>query len=379
MTNVALLSHRGGNIGHDFMSLGIEVAVREAFGNDAHIDYFEQHNPFEVYPPGHWLRLMHRVRHGRLGFVRRVLNTTEMRRRLWPTTAPLDYDIAIACGGPNIVPGGSKAAELGLILHHMNGAFRYRGVPLVDAGIGACFPLEHVPERLEDEADRRFYATAIGFCRSVTVRDPVAQKIMRDLGFDPLLIPCAAIGTGRVFEKAEPERGEASRYVMINFQHWGANTDWDQGVNAALWMRTMQMVIGDLEKRHPVMLLAHNGYERTLAGKLAPHLPCRLPVTTGEYARVIGMAKVGVVSRIHAAIPLAGIGVPSVVTGTDTRLGTVAQIGLPTMYVKHTTAEWIIDQVETLAAKAPQERERLIVLREDTMRRYTEVFRANLK
>lgn len=379
MKKIALLSHRGGNIGHDFMAVGMEVALTEAFGSELSIDHFEQHRHFDVYPQHHWLRLIDKLPHGRLRFIRRYLNSKSMRNKFWPQTLPLDYDLAVACGGPNIVPGGSKAVELGLMLHHMNGAFQYRGVPLIDAGVGASFPLEHVPDELEDIADKEFYKTAIGFCKQISVRDTTAQTIVQKLGFSPLLIPCAAIATGRIFETAKQDNNESGKYVIINFQRYGANTDWKQGVDPQAWMQTMQTVIADLEKRHQIMLLAHNGYERTLAKQLAPHLSCVLPTTTAEYAHIITKAKVGIVSRIHAAIPLAGIGIPSVVIGTDTRLGTVGQMGLPISYVKQASTQWILSKLEALINNASKEHERLIALRENTIGQYAKLFRQYTK
>jgi hypothetical protein len=374
MTRIALLSHRGGNIGHDFMAIGMEAALKDAFGPDVQIDHFEQHNHFEVYPEDHWLRLMHKVPHGRFGLVRRYLNSPAFRARNWPQALPLEYNLAVSCGGPNIVPGGHCAPELGLMLHHLNGAFHYRGVPLIDAGVGASFPFEKIPDRLEAPADRTFYSTALEYVARMTVRDIAAERVVRNLGFEPDLIPCGAIGSGRVFGQAASTIGQADKYVAINFQRVGANTDWGQNVDAAQWMRTMQAVITDVEKRHPVMIMAHNTYELKLAAQLAPHVKRVLPTTTAEYAQTIATVKAGIVSRIHAAIPLAGIGIPSVVVGTDTRMGTIDQFGLPTRYVKQASAEWLIDQLESLIARAEDERQRLISVRESTLRSYANLF-----
>ena len=380
MKKIALLSHRGGNIGHDFMAIGMEIALREAFGSSVCIDHFEQHNPFEVYPEEHWLRWMHKLPHGRMStLLRGYLNKPSSLLKFWPQTSALDYDLAVASGGPNIVPGGSNSAELGLMLHHMNGAFHYRGVPLLDAGVGASFPIESIPQELQDPDDFAFYKRAAELCQAIAVRDTTAQKVIRKLGFEPWLIPCGAIGTGRVFEMAHPIDGEARKYVLINFQRLGANTDWGQRVNPTEWMRTIQLVIDDLGKRHPVLLLAQNSYEKKLASQLAPHVRCILPSSTDEYANVINMAKVGLVSRIHAAIPLAGIGIPSVVIGTDTRLGTVEQMGLPTRFVKEATYSWIVDEVEGLLKIAESERQRLLALRENTIQQYVTLFRDNVK
>lgn len=361
------------------MAVGIEAALRVAFGKNLLIEHFEQHNHFEVYPNGHWLRVMHKAPHGRLDWVRSCLNTPTFRNRTWSQCLPLKFNLAVACGGPNIVPGGHLSPELGLMLHHLNGAFHYRGVPLIDAGVGACFPWERIPDRLEDPAARAFYTTALGYVARMTVRDVVAEKLVRDLGFEPALMPCCAIGSGRVFGQAKLTGGEAKRFVAINFQRVGASNDWGQNVDANKWMRTMQAVIADVEKRHPIMILAHDAHEFKLAAQLAPHVKRVLPRTTIEYAQSIATIKAGIVSRIHAAIPLAGIGVPSVVVGTDTRMSTIDQFGLPTRFVKLANAEWIINQLESLISRAENERQRLIEMRESTLRSYAELFHINAR
>lgn len=374
--SIALLSHRGGNIGHDFMALGMTKVVRAAFGDAATITHFEQHRPFEVYSPGHWLRLFNRLRPGRDKTIRRMVSADAFRDWAWQRLPDMPFNLAIACGGPNIVPGASKTSEMKLLLHHMNGAFRQRGVPFIDAGVGAAFPLEGT-QQLTDGDDVKFYKEAFGYADHVTVRDVVAAAVCRDLNFAADLVPCAAFATGRVFERAK--RNDDEGYVLINFQRLGANTDWGQGVDPELWRSTVRAVAEQLGQRHQVRFLAQNNAEAMTLRLVAPDFPCDAPTDVESYAASIAGAKVGFVSRIHAAIPLAGIGVPSLVVGTDTRLGAVEQIGLPTIRAKNASASAIIDRVEALIQNAQSERERLIDLREKTVKQYAEIFQRFIK
>ena len=112
MKSVALLSHRFGNIGHSFMAIGAEAVARSAFGDDVRINHFEQHHPFSIYPDGHFLRWIDKIPHGRLAWVRRYLAKESVCRKLRPQTRPLDFDIAVACGGPNLVAGAASNAQL---------------------------------------------------------------------------------------------------------------------------------------------------------------------------------------------------------------------------------------------------------------------------
>ncbi|MBI1208067.1 MAG: hypothetical protein GC191_12360 [Azospirillum sp.] len=371
MVSIALLSHRGGNIGHDLMACGIEEILSEAFGQNRQITHFEQHRPFEVYPPYHWLRLVNRLRHGRWSGLRWALYRATAS--LWPQARRLDFDLAIACGGPNLVAGAARVPEMALLFHHMNGAFWNQGVPLIDAAVGSCFPWTRRPERIEDEADRQFYRKAWSYCAKVTVREPLAQKLMNELGTNTEVIPCAAMASGRRLAPAGPAGGDGS--IVINYQRRGANEDWGQNVDAEGWRSTLRTVIDRLGQRHRMIMLAHSDEESRLAKDLAPELPCVQPTSLAAYAQLVQNAKAGLVSRIHAAIALAGAGVPAAVVGTDSRLGTVAEIGLPSRFVADADAGELVDTVEGLVASRSSHAERLIALREQTVRRYAELFR----
>lgn len=374
---VALLSHRGGNIGHDFMAAGMNEAVIEAFGADVEVTHFEQHRPFDVYAPANWLRVFNRLRHGRHRAVRNVLIQDKVRHWMWRRLPDMPYGLAVACGGPNIVPGASQTPEMHLLLHHMNGAFVERGVPFVDAGVGAAFPLEGV-KHLTDPRDVAFYRAAFGYAAHVSVRDTVAKAVCEELNVAATLVPCGAIGVGRLFQRIAPATSDA-RHIVVNFQAYGANTDWGQGVDKASWRSTVRAVVDDLGKRHAVRFLAHNRTEAALVAEFAGDFPCDTPADVDGYAAAIKGAKAGFVSRIHAAVALAGIGVPSLAVGTDTRLGTVAEMKLPTLPVKQATAADIIHHVEDLVRTSDQEKERLLSLRETTMKTYGNIFRKYLK
>ncbi|MCA8931699.1 MAG: polysaccharide pyruvyl transferase family protein [Rhodospirillaceae bacterium] len=378
MTSVALLSHRFGNIGHSFMALGAEEIVRAAFGADVQITHFEQHHPFSIYPRGDWLSLVDRIPHGRLRWLRRRLAREEVFTTLWPRTKPLPFDLAVACGGPNLVPGasGRGAPELRILLHHFNGAFHHHGVPLVDAGVGSAFPLSRVPEALDPD-DAAFYTTALSYLACLTVRDTQAQRIFRQLGADPPILPCMAIASGRAFEAVRDAHGPGAedKAIVINFQAKGSNTDWGQGVDADWWMDEVRGVIADLRAMgERIVLLCHAIPEQRLAQQLAPDLPAMLRESEAEYVRIIAGANVGFVSRIHAAVALAGIGVPSVVVGNDTRTGTTAEMGLPSLFTRETSRVAIVEALRQLMGRLDEERERLIALREATIDAYAKLF-----
>ena len=122
-----------------------------------------------------------------------------------------------------------------------------------------------------------------------------------------------------------------------------------------------------------ILFLCHDENEYQLAFELNPTIPRFQPKNFREYFSVVSRAKVGLCNRLHTSIALAGIGIPSVAVGTDTRLLMVAAVNLPYFYVKKVTVEKIEKAVENLLANHEKERERLLTLREKTWNHYVEI------
>lgn len=383
--NIALLSHRFGNIGHTFMAVGVEEIVKDAFGPEVKTDHFEQHHFFDIYPFYHPLRLTHLIKHGSIPKIRNFLATEKACNFFWRQLKNLSiYNLAVACGGPSIIKGVWKVPEMKLMFLHQLGGFVYHGVPVLNLAVGSGgYGLERIPktakEAFEPE-DIDYFKRLFSYTTCATVRDELAKKLWLQIGYDAPLIPCAAIAAGRRFEQYKDKMISTNeKHIIINFQKCGANEDWGQSVATEKWKKTIQELLMRISKRHKVVFLAHNETEYDLAGKVDSSIPRYLPKSFEKYARIIGRAKAGLVSRIHAAIPLAGIGVPVVGIGTDSRLGTLEVMGLKTYYIKNVSSELLEENLEYLMIKAQFEYERLIGLREDTIKQYSKIMQACAK
>lgn len=374
--NIALLSHRYGNIGHDFMAYGVEFLVRKIFKDrTSRLIHFEQHRPFDIYPRWNPFRWFNSIPTGYGNFVKRFINRPAVSSLLWKMadSGLKKIDLAIACGGPNISHHASRSAEMGLIFQHLHGAFAQSGIPVINMSIGSCYPYENIPQQIPDREDELFLRRTFQYVRATTVRDPLAQQLCRWIGQDCPLIPCPSFFSSFVFEKIiSQERRSQDNFVVINFQEKGANEDWGQHVDLQAWKNTVKELTHRLGKRHKIIFVCHNEKEYALAAQFSPWLRV-LPRTVEEYFRIIARAKVGLCNRIHAALPLASIGVPSVGVGTDSRLGTLETVGLPVFYVKKVTADILEHTLEDLIKRRQQEQERLRVLQEKTLEDYRKI------
>jgi hypothetical protein len=146
--------------------------------------------------------------------------------------------------------------------------------------------------------------------------------------------------------------------------------EWRQGIDEREWMETARSLVKRLSARHRVAFICHDMREYAAAERVNPDLPRFMPRTPEEYFSLVRASKAAVCNRLHAAVALASVGIPSVSVGTDTRLLMVAAIGLPYRYVKDVDAESLEDTIETLLVRRNDERDRLLELREWTWSRY---------
>lgn len=366
---IALLAHKTGNIGHLFMAEGMKNIILKAFGNSTEIIEFEQHRPLCIY--NEYLPILNKIKAGnRLNLLKKVLNNENISLLIWKiaTNHLKKYDLAISVGGPSIVNRVYKSGDMQLMLHHMLGAFYYNKIKVFNFSNGSCFPLEDIPQNL-DEKDILFWQRSLKYSYIITFRDELAKKFLQPIiKYDAPLLPCPAVLSMDTFKQIGEKKEE---YIIINYQKKGANEDWGQNVNEERWKSTIKQVINRLKKRHKIIMLCHNKIEEQIANRLnIPDIEIIYPKTIEEYSKVALSAKVGLVSRLHAAISLAGMGVPSIVIGTDTRLFTAKLLGLNTIYVKDATVENLVDKLNFLMNNSKNEHDRLIALREDTMKRY---------
>ena len=378
---VGLLSHRGGNIGHDMMATGFEVIVRDALGPEVQIEHIEQHHPLWYYPAWYPIRYLELIPHQRMRKLKEALMRENLHRPAWKHMRRLSWSVAIACGGPVINPQSAGSPEMKMVYHFLPGMIAEQGIPVLDCGVGTCYPLERVPERLEGQADIQFYEKLFSYTTLSLVRDRLAEKLWGQMGRPVHRVVCGAIAAGKHFQNilTDPIPGDRDKFIGVNYQLYGANEDWGQGVDTRLWRETIRGLVHKLQTRHRVAFICHSQAEHQLAREADANVPRFFPRSIKEYASMANQIKAAVVSRLHAAIPLAGMGIPSVVVGTDTRLWAADEIGLKTIYVKQATVEALETLLEGYLTDYGRTHEQLLSVRNQTIQRYGDFIKSSIK
>jgi polysaccharide pyruvyl transferase WcaK-like protein len=322
---IALLCHQFGNIGHPFMQRGLMNIIRQKLP-DATVHTFEQHNPLAHLAFGRYLRELRYIKHGRALWLKRLLATTAMRAASRNLLAAIGgrYDLVITAGGPSFVRDVWNNFEQHYLYHCLYDGFKARGERFFDLSLGSCVPLDDVRYAPSDLA---FFRKAFEGMAGISARDPLAYENVKKLHSNVAYIPCPATWA---FDGLARHEG-SSKSFLVNYMPLGANETWGRSFDAERFAATMRDFIASVPA-HGLALkfVCHSRYEFDAAQAAFPGHSYCMPSTADEYAAFAADCIGGVASRLHCAIPLARLGVPMLLIGQDTRLGTAEAIGLPT-------------------------------------------------
>ena len=370
---IGLITTINTNIGDDFIREGICKVLRKVFKNHK-LEFLpvNKHQPLTVYPfsfSASFTKIVNILPRGRHR-VNLIIRRTASKLRLSIFDS---CDLIVQCGAPFIWQGCHRCEWAEPIWYEVVGRL-YEKKPIINLAAGSCYPWEQQPSEVTDLKDAQFIRTVLNYCCLTTVRDQLAQRLCISLDKQTPLIPCSAILSAS--DSYSPLREDG--LILINYMGGGGHYDWGQKVDASEWRSIVNILIDRLKKRHKLAFLCHNEAEYCLAEELDLSIPRMWPKNSQEYFKVVSDAKVALCNRMHASVGLAGLGIPSVAIGTDTRILMVQALGLPCWYVKDATADLLEEELENLLTHRYKEQERLLNLRSKTWKDYFKIVSENL-
>jgi polysaccharide pyruvyl transferase WcaK-like protein len=367
---IGLITTLNTNIGDDFIREGICRVLRQ-LSPDEPIEFvtINKHEPMMLYPRWHPLRML------RAPFWRRckIRNVASMFSYLFTGlgfTAFDSCDAIVQCGAPVYWPECATTTAWRKRIWREVIQRLHERIPVINIAAGSCYPFERMPLEFETPADAHYARWLHRLCSATTVRDPLAQKLLKNAGCAAELIPCSAF----LFTSPDQSRPDPDGPVLINYMPGAGHYDWKQNIQGERWEKTVRELIQRLETRHRVVMLCHDETELAHARRIAPQCEAILPRSYREYASLVGNAQAAVCNRLHASVALAGMGIPSVAVGTDSRLLMVSQLGLPAHYVKDVTVELLESDVAKAIANRAFIAQRLERLQTATREQYAELF-----
>ncbi len=362
---IGLITTLNTNIGDDFIREGICIILREVFkGRDIEFVAINKHYPMTAYPIWHPVHLEKITQYLPRGSFR----ASSLIKQFAPKLRLSKFDnceLIVQCGAPVLWPNCHQC-EWGEPLWHKIIGRLFQHIQVLNLAAGSCFPWEQQPAMITDQEDAQYLHEIFGYCKLTTVRDILAQRLYSSLDACTPLIPCSAF----IAAKGHFINGQNKGVVLINYMAGGGHYDWNQGIDPAVWHNIVSTLIDRLSRRHSLAFLCHNETEYQLARELSPEIPRLFPKTVREYFTLVSEAKLALCNRMHASVGLAGLGIPSIAIGTDTRLLMVKALELPCLYVKEADVDQLEDKLEGMIAQFPKERERLLALQSETWNKY---------
>lgn len=351
---IGLITTLDTNIGDDFIRLGIQRVLRTVFpGSEPGWVMLNKHRPKMVWP------LWHPCRHMPLWAPR-------LRRAFRHAGGSRFHgcDAIVQCGAP-VIWNGCARCEWNLPVWQDVVRDLHERIPVVNLAIGSAYSLSAIPERIRSEADRAFIRSILGYCRLTTARDALAQKLVAELGGDIPLVPCSA---GLAFDV--PDAPADGDLVLVNYMFKAGHYDFTNDIDGAQWEHVAATVLAHVARRFNVVFICHNQKEMDLAAQRFPQYKSVLPASVADYEQLARTGCLGLFNRLHAAVACAGMGIPSVAVGNDTRTMMVEEYGVPVFDVRRCSAEDLIEAFEGLVQRRQEERERLLALRKSVSEQY---------
>ena len=370
---VGLLTTLSTNIGDDFVREGL-VHVIEQLAPERSLRCLavNKHEPHTVYPRWHPIRFFYKKgfrQRGKLGPLR-----SQAERWLPPLgLSRFDAcDLVLQCGAPVLWEACRDSEWARLIWHDVLARLACEGALVLNLGGGSCYPWERRPNTLIGNPDEAFVRLMLESACVTTVRDRLTRLLFASLGHETQELCCPAMLVGQAYvEPAEP-----THKVLINYMRGGGHYEFGQRIDANTWEKTMRHLVSEiLQQGWQPLFIAHNHAEFALATQVWPDVPCFRPTSLRDYFEVVRDAAFGIFNRLHASVAAAGLGIPSVAVGTDTRNLMIETLGLPVFYVKEATTDRVLAAISEVVRHRDAESRRLLALRDATLRDYEDCLR----
>lgn len=355
------------NIGDDLIRVGVERLLDAAVGG-ARPTYerINKHAPWTLFTRRpHAQHAIARLPYGK----RRVTEyVSHASRRLGASTAVSGADLVVQCGTPIVWPGCAYAEWQRPLWEDV--LRRPGAAPALSVAGGSCYPWTRRDDfelSAEDERAIRVMADTAEF---VSVRDPLVAQIISKFAPSPAVFPCAATHAAQ----GERSRGDAEA-LMLNVMPRGGHFTWGQALDSTKWLESVDALVSVASAQHRIVFMCHSEDEFQLASQRWPHHEIAFPQSTSEYLAVCRSVRIAIVNRMHAAVALAGLGVPSIAIGTDTRLLMVEQTGQQIAYLGDVGADELVAALENLSESRDSRRRRLIELEETSFQRHVDSIR----
>lgn len=243
------------------------------------------------------------------------------------------------------------------------------GPVFVNLGAGSCQAWgDQGDSFVADPACAEFAIRAGQRAALTTVRDPVAANILERLGVAHERLPCPAfLAAGR----RRPGQGSGD-LIAVNLMPKGGHYDFSVGLATGSWIVRLHTLLEELRLVGRILFLCHDREEEEFAAQFASGGERVFRAAAyRDYLDIFPVLTAIFANRVHAAVTAAGFGIPAMIAGSDTRARIGEWIGLRVFEARTLDPAEAAAGMAELVRNRGRESERLRVLRQETVKRYS--------
>ena len=242
---------------------------------------------------------------------------------------------------------------------------------LINIAAGSCQAFfSDGGEFLEDQAVCEYIREFAELSDVTTVRDKLAQNVLKMLGYDVPLIPCAS-----VFAIDELQiKSQSSKYVIVNYMSGGGHFKFNQNIDSRKWESTFREFYEKLKTHEDVVFSCHNKKEIEEAKLIDPHANIFFSNSYQDYLKLYAKTKFAFVNRIHAAYPIASFGKQAIIIGADTRAKMALEIDLPYTFVNDINVEVLLQIYDQFRSSEKEYSDKLQKIKRRALDNYMSAF-----
>lgn len=331
-TFISTLRH---NVGDDFVREGLIQVLTDTWQRVPHrVSTIHKHAPISARHGFEW------VRRKELSALLDWLPLGMSRDRI------LECDLLIQSGAPvywcHAEHRCSSNEWYGPLIRRRHGRIRDR-VPFLNLAAGSCQPYASDGSELRADPQVVDYICELHESAAVTtVRDQLSLQILKSLGLDAPVIPCASIFAREALDVAPAEPD----YVALNFMPLGGHYDLAQNVRRNRWQAAFESFYEVARRRARCVFVCHDRREVKAVRAIDPQAEIFFSRDYRDYVRFYARARTGIVNRVHAAFMIASFGRPAFVIGNDSRSKMAEEIGLRHAYVDDVDVDRLVSELD---------------------------------
>lgn len=309
--NISIFSSNN-DIGHFFIQQGIKKLINGIYnGIDINFQIIDKHGV------------------NKIELIKTILDST---------------DILILGGGPLIWPY-FELSDWSKEIYSLLIKYSKSRKTMIALSIGSCYDVNSSYKYSSPRKEEIYHLLKlIENCKLITTRDEYINNILVENKIPSLQLPCIAFNAFYDESKYQDINTKADK-MLINYMYAAGHHDYSFKVNPQQWNKCIISVLNHFTQKYDVEFICHSTQELELAKVVDDKIKANLISNFQDFIECNKGVILSMNNRIHASIGQAGLLIPSITVGTDTRIYSLKEFEMPYVKINEATSDYLINEM----------------------------------